>query len=101
MSAVLAIETSALTLNDINQADRVRFVAALGSVFEHSPWVATNAWAERPFASIDHLHRTMMGVVRAASREVRIDFRPAGVVCTIDAPLEAIRDEGRTEGSRG
>ena len=27
--------------------------------------------------------------------EVRIDFQPAGVVCTIDAPLEAIHDEGR------
>jgi two-component sensor histidine kinase len=27
--------------------------------------------------------------------EVRIDFRPAGVVCTIDAPLESISDEAR------
>jgi two-component sensor histidine kinase len=25
--------------------------------------------------------------------EVRIDFRPAGVVCTIDSPLEAIRED--------
>ncbi|MEJ8810251.1 2-oxo-4-hydroxy-4-carboxy-5-ureidoimidazoline decarboxylase [Variovorax ureilyticus] len=73
MSAVLSSH-DALTLADINQLDRVRFVAALGGVFEHSPWVATQAWAERPFASIDHLHRTMIGVVRATSREVRIDF---------------------------
>ena len=61
-------------LSDINRLDRVRFVAALGGVFEHSPWVATQAWAERPFASIDHLHHAMMAVVRATSREVRIDF---------------------------
>jgi two-component sensor histidine kinase len=27
--------------------------------------------------------------------EVRIDFRPNGVVCTIDAPLDAIHDEGK------
>lgn len=75
MSAVLAThEALALTLADINRLDRVRFVAALGGVFEHSPWVATEAWAERPFANIDHLHRTMIGVVRKASREVRIDF---------------------------
>ncbi|MDM0105974.1 2-oxo-4-hydroxy-4-carboxy-5-ureidoimidazoline decarboxylase [Variovorax sp. J22R24] len=74
MSAVLAFESPDLTLAGINQLDRVRFVAALGGVFEHSPWVATGAWAERPFASIDHLHRTMMDVVRATSREVRIDF---------------------------
>jgi two-component sensor histidine kinase len=26
--------------------------------------------------------------------EVRIDYRPAGVVCTIDAPLDVVRDEG-------
>jgi len=75
MSAVLATpEVPALTLAHVNQLDRVRFVAALGGVFEHSPWVATQAWAERPFGSIDHLHRTMIDVVRATSREVRIDF---------------------------
>ena len=75
MSAVMnTAEASALMLSDINRLDRVRFVATLGGVFEHSPWVATQAWADRPFASIDHLHRAMMEVVRATSREVRIDF---------------------------
>jgi 2-oxo-4-hydroxy-4-carboxy-5-ureidoimidazoline decarboxylase len=75
MSAVMhTAEALPLTLSDINQLDRVRFVAALGGVFEHSPWVATQAWAERPFASIDDLHRAMIDVVRATSREVRIDF---------------------------
>jgi 2-oxo-4-hydroxy-4-carboxy-5-ureidoimidazoline decarboxylase len=73
MSAQLATN-EALTLADINRLDRVRFVAALGSVFEHSPWVATAAWAECPFASIDQLHRAMIGVVRRTSREVRLDF---------------------------
>jgi len=67
-------EAPPLTLSDINRLDRVRLVATLGGVFEHSPWVATQAWADRPFASIDHLHRAMMEVVRATSREVRIDF---------------------------
>ena len=75
MSAVLvSAGAQALTLGDINQLDRVRFVAALGGIFEHSPWVAASAWAELPFASIDELHRAMIRVVRATSREVRIDF---------------------------
>ena len=75
MSAVMnTTEASPLTLSDINRLDRVRFVAALGGLFEHSPWVATQAWAERPFASIDDLHRAMIGVVRATSREARVDF---------------------------
>jgi 2-oxo-4-hydroxy-4-carboxy-5-ureidoimidazoline decarboxylase len=75
MSAVMnTTEASPLTLSDINRLDRVRFVAALGGLFEHSPWVATQAWAARPFASIDDLHRAMIGVVRATSREARVDF---------------------------
>jgi PAS domain S-box-containing protein len=28
--------------------------------------------------------------------DVRIDYRPEGVVCTIDAPLECLREEGQT-----
>jgi two-component sensor histidine kinase len=29
--------------------------------------------------------------------EVKIDYRPAGVVCTIDAPLDVVRDEGAAD----
>jgi 2-oxo-4-hydroxy-4-carboxy-5-ureidoimidazoline decarboxylase len=55
------------TLASLNTADRRRFVAALGAVFERSPWVAERAWAARPFASVDALHAAMMaGVYRAA-----------------------------------
>ena len=75
MSAVLGTtEAPPLALSDINLLDRMHFVAALGGVFEHSPWVAAQAWSERPFASIDQLHRAMIGVVRTATREARIDF---------------------------
>jgi len=41
-------------------------------VFEHSPWVAERAWRKQPFASLDALHREMMAVVRAASREEQL-----------------------------
>lgn len=44
----------------------------LREVFEHSPWVAERAWSKQPFASPDALHREMMGVVRAASREEQL-----------------------------
>jgi 2-oxo-4-hydroxy-4-carboxy-5-ureidoimidazoline decarboxylase len=77
MSAVLQTplaQATELTIVDINRLDRVRFVAVLGGVFEHSEWVASEAWNLRPFASVDHLHRTMMDVVRAAPRDARIDF---------------------------
>lgn len=58
-----------LTLDDLARADRESFVAALGGVFEHSPWVAEAAFAQRPFASRAALHRAMVEIVRAAGRE--------------------------------
>lgn len=48
------------------------WLARLGGVFEHSPWVAEGAWSRRPFASLDALHAAMMDVVRAAPREQQL-----------------------------
>ena len=31
--------------------------AALGWIFEDSPWVAERAWDARPFANVEALHR--------------------------------------------
>ena len=55
-----------MTLVELNALDREAFVARLGGVFEHSPWVAEAAWAKRPFASVDALHSAMAGIVRDA-----------------------------------
>ena len=41
-----------MTIDDHQRRWSARsFVAALGWVFEHSPWVAERAWASRPFAN--------------------------------------------------
>jgi 2-oxo-4-hydroxy-4-carboxy-5-ureidoimidazoline decarboxylase len=45
---------------------RADFVAILGDVFEHSPWVADEAWAPAPYAGVDGLHEAMVGAVRRA-----------------------------------
>lgn len=60
---------TALPLVALERADRAAFVAALGGVFEHSPWIAEAAWERRPFGSRAALHRVMVGIVRAAGRE--------------------------------
>lgn len=57
-----------MNLADINAADRAGFVAALGGIFEHSPWVAERAFDDRPFASVDALHGAMVATMRAAPR---------------------------------
>ncbi len=56
-------------LADLNAMDRNTFTAALGAVFEDSPWVAAAAWGQRPFADTGALHAAMCGVVRAAGEE--------------------------------
>jgi 2-oxo-4-hydroxy-4-carboxy-5-ureidoimidazoline decarboxylase len=55
-----------MVLDDLNAADEPRFVAALGAIYEHSPWVAAGAWAHRPFASVQALHAAMSRVVAEA-----------------------------------
>lgn len=63
-----------LDLDAINTLDRSAFVAALGSTFEHSPWIAESAWEARPFASVDALHDAMMRVVQHAPEATQISF---------------------------
>ena len=59
-------------LAGLNALGEREFVALLGGVFEHSPWVAQQAYAARPFASLDDLHQAMMASVRSASREQQL-----------------------------
>ena len=66
--------TQALDLDAVNTLQQDDFVAAFGSTFEHSPWVAQGAWATRPFATVDDLHGAMIGVVRTAPRDTQIAF---------------------------
>jgi 2-oxo-4-hydroxy-4-carboxy-5-ureidoimidazoline decarboxylase len=60
------------TLIELNALDREAFVALLGHVFEHSPWVAERAWDERPFVSRTHLHEKMVAVVDGATRDEQL-----------------------------
>jgi len=57
-----------ITIRQIDAMDREAFIAQLGGIYEHSPWVAERAWKARPFRSRDALHAAMEAVVAAASR---------------------------------
>ena len=63
-----------MTLREVNESDRPRFVEKVGWVFEHSPWVAERAWIEKPFASVDDLHRAMAAAVIAATPEEQLSL---------------------------
>lgn len=59
-------------LAELNALGEREFVALLGEVFEHSPWVAKQAYGGRPFASLAELHGAMMHAVRTAGREPQL-----------------------------
>ena len=48
------------------------FVAHFGPLFEHSPWIARETWARRPFASRGDLLAKLTTTLRAAPAEKQI-----------------------------
>jgi 2-oxo-4-hydroxy-4-carboxy-5-ureidoimidazoline decarboxylase len=63
-----------LTLDHLNAASATDFVAALGEIFEHAPWVAEAAAARRPYATVTALHAAMQDAVDAADEASKIAF---------------------------
>jgi 2-oxo-4-hydroxy-4-carboxy-5-ureidoimidazoline decarboxylase len=57
------------SLSTLNSSDRAAFVAALGHLFEHSPWVAEETWSKRPFATAEALHAALCATMRQAARD--------------------------------
>jgi 2-oxo-4-hydroxy-4-carboxy-5-ureidoimidazoline decarboxylase len=55
-----------LTLDKLNTVGVEVFTAFLGHIFEHSPWIAREAYAGRPFASVPALHAAMVSVLTNA-----------------------------------
>jgi 2-oxo-4-hydroxy-4-carboxy-5-ureidoimidazoline decarboxylase len=67
MSSREGLPVIAASLQELNTLSRDDFVARLGAVYEHSPWVAELAWEARPFDSLDALARAMHTAVETAS----------------------------------
>jgi 2-oxo-4-hydroxy-4-carboxy-5-ureidoimidazoline decarboxylase len=55
-----------ITLDDLNRMDQGAYVAALGDIFEHAPWVAEATHNARPFPSLNTLYEVMTAAVRGA-----------------------------------
>jgi 2-oxo-4-hydroxy-4-carboxy-5-ureidoimidazoline decarboxylase len=53
-------------LANLNTLDRAAFIAALGHLFEHSPWVAEETWPMRPFADAVQLHAELCRTLQSA-----------------------------------
>ena len=64
--------TAPLTLAALNASSQAEFTAALDGVYEHSPWIAEQAWPQRPFASLAHLKHALVSVVRDAGPDAQL-----------------------------
>jgi len=61
-----------MTVAELNALDLEPFAAAIGWVFEDSPWVSERVWPVRPFSSLEALHRAMVRQVEAAQPEEQL-----------------------------
>ena len=66
------MSTPPLTLQALNDAPRDQALAMVDGLYEHSPWIAEQALASRPFRSLAQFKHAMATVVRAASREQQL-----------------------------
>lgn len=63
-----------INIGQINTWSQKQFIARLGGIFEHSPWVAEAAWTSIPFADIDSLHAAMVAAVWSAPHARQLAF---------------------------
>lgn len=79
------------------------FVAALGSLFEHSPWVAERVAGQRPFGTARALHGAMLAAVHGASLDDRLRLLRAHPVLAGQEAAEGTLapDSGTEQGRLG
>jgi N-carbamoyl-L-amino-acid hydrolase len=62
----------AATLQKLNTASAEDALALLDGLYEHSPWIAQSALAQRPFVSLAALKHAMARVVAGSSKEAQL-----------------------------
>jgi 2-oxo-4-hydroxy-4-carboxy-5-ureidoimidazoline decarboxylase len=84
-----------MTLAELNAGTREQFVAALGDVFEDSPWVPDRAWIERPFRSFDDLSTRLIRVVQSATGDEQLALLQAYRSSAEDDAMRSLGGEYR------
>jgi OHCU decarboxylase len=86
-----------VALEELNSLAKREFVARLGGVFEHSPWIAERAWHQRPFDSVEALHQAMMEILSKENQQTQLALVRAhpelagGEALTVDSSSEQAR----------
>ena len=61
-----------LTLDQLNSAPMAAVLQQLDGLYEHSPWIASQALQQRPFASLAHFKHALAKTVTDAGREAQL-----------------------------
>jgi 2-oxo-4-hydroxy-4-carboxy-5-ureidoimidazoline decarboxylase len=61
-----------VSLEALNSGTHAAFIAALGDIFEHSPWVAEAAAGERPFSTLTALYDRLSAALLSAGAEQQL-----------------------------
>jgi N-carbamoyl-L-amino-acid hydrolase len=61
-----------LTFEELNGATPEAAAQMLDGLYEHTPWIAAQALAQRPFRSLAHLKHAMVQVLAQAPREAQV-----------------------------
>ena len=61
-----------LTLEQLNSASPADAAQMLDGLYEHSPWIAEQGLAQRPFTSLAHLKHAMCDVLAHAGRDAQL-----------------------------
>jgi len=67
-----AIQQKPRAISELNWMPREKFVASLGGVFEHSPWIAEMAWKQRPFQDFENLHLALCEIVKSSGAKKQL-----------------------------
>ncbi len=60
------------TIAQLNAASTDAASTLLDGIYEHSPWIARAALAQRPFTDIAHLARALVDATRAGGRDAQL-----------------------------
>lgn len=63
-----------MTISEANGLSCEEFTRVFGGVFEHSPWIAEEASALRPFRGLDHLHASLCNTVSSVRAEKQLEL---------------------------
>ena len=63
-----------ISLTALNALTHGEFVRLVGSVFEHSPWIAKMTWVEKPFVSLKQLHAALAETVKNSGEAKQLEL---------------------------